>query len=620
MHRKELYSTSVYQTLGWLYDPYNRGSEGWQIHDVLLKMILTGMLIYIPTMARASVAIIICMIAVANLNYFSPHKNRVLFWLTQLSFLVTATKYVTTLMLGVGNEGLGDAGRKAIGTMLISLDLFFMISSFISIFLAVWLLQQKVKSVNSEAMEEKKWIASRSPHVAKPQRKHQMKGNKGHGGSTKVTVVPMALADNSDDDDGLALSSNSGSEEETTFVDLARTALTSANLPLYPSQKNKSRSESETDNQGRDSVPNMPPKQDLPLFPSPQSAHERDSSTKGERRTSTARAVDELLSSFDTHSQMLRKTHSMRQQKQKRQTQMRLKARMRVKQTKTLSYVPLFSDCSPDAINKIVDAMEYRRFEPGTDLCRQGELADRFYVIVSGQCAVSVAKEGVVASAKSRLNAKDEPHESEGSVKPSLAFKTYSKSNVTKVKPEEGADSGAEPSSLNVLSSVEATRRDSIANRLKFLTKKVTPKPASFATEKEKKGLKMIRVGTLKDLDVFGESALLPSNVQGKKMRAATVTAEGSVPVQVLSISSGAFSHLVTSGVLDGTEILDMLTEESRKRNAMNKMASSRIQNDNGFITVKCDVCETWRHVEEVIDGRFVCADIGEHCVTGIML
>ncbi len=45
VHRKELYSTSVFQTLGWLYQPFVRGAEFWQVHDVLLKMVLTGMLI-----------------------------------------------------------------------------------------------------------------------------------------------------------------------------------------------------------------------------------------------------------------------------------------------------------------------------------------------------------------------------------------------------------------------------------------------------------------------------------------------------------------------------------------------------------------------------------------------
>jgi hypothetical protein len=32
------------------------------------------------------------MLAIANLNYFRPHKNKVLFWLSQVSFGITACK------------------------------------------------------------------------------------------------------------------------------------------------------------------------------------------------------------------------------------------------------------------------------------------------------------------------------------------------------------------------------------------------------------------------------------------------------------------------------------------------------------------------------------------------
>ena len=71
-HRKNLYSTSIYSKVGWLYDPYVRGAEFWQVHDVMVKMILTGMLIYIPPTSRAGVAILVCVGAIANLNYFQP--------------------------------------------------------------------------------------------------------------------------------------------------------------------------------------------------------------------------------------------------------------------------------------------------------------------------------------------------------------------------------------------------------------------------------------------------------------------------------------------------------------------------------------------------------------------
>jgi hypothetical protein len=41
-YRHELYSTRIFQKVGFLYQPYRRGSEFWQIHDVVFKMVLTG--------------------------------------------------------------------------------------------------------------------------------------------------------------------------------------------------------------------------------------------------------------------------------------------------------------------------------------------------------------------------------------------------------------------------------------------------------------------------------------------------------------------------------------------------------------------------------------------------
>ena len=42
-HRKELYSTSVNQTLGWLYEPFVRGAEFWMVHDGKLWLLLGGL-------------------------------------------------------------------------------------------------------------------------------------------------------------------------------------------------------------------------------------------------------------------------------------------------------------------------------------------------------------------------------------------------------------------------------------------------------------------------------------------------------------------------------------------------------------------------------------------------
>ena len=156
-HRKELYSTAVYQTIGWLYDAFVRGAEFWQVHDVLLKMTLTGLLIFVPNSSRAAIGALLCMIACCNLNYHRPHKNKLLFWLTQISFLVTAFKYLSAMILTghradmakaveIGVE-IDDRMGDLIARLLITLDILFLVYSLLTIMVAFYILRQKYKKL-----------------------------------------------------------------------------------------------------------------------------------------------------------------------------------------------------------------------------------------------------------------------------------------------------------------------------------------------------------------------------------------------------------------------------------------------------------------------------------------
>jgi Ca2+-binding EF-hand superfamily protein len=147
-HRHELYSAKVYQRIGWMYEAYTKGSEWWQIHDVILKMLLTGLLIYIPTTSRAACAALICMITVASVNYFHPHKNNVLFWLTQLSFMMTGAKYIVALAIVANLENPDDI--VIIGRMLIGMDVAFIVGSCIAMVLAVVMVKKRVDAITSD--------------------------------------------------------------------------------------------------------------------------------------------------------------------------------------------------------------------------------------------------------------------------------------------------------------------------------------------------------------------------------------------------------------------------------------------------------------------------------------
>jgi Ca2+-binding EF-hand superfamily protein len=174
-NRALLYSARVYQKMGWLYAPYTKNAEWWQIHDVLMKMVLTGLLIYVPTTSRAGIAALLCTVTIANVNYFQPHKNRALFWLTQLSFLTTTSKYFMALLLVVDMDEVSErveereAERVTIGKIMIALDVFFMFSSMAAMVMAFLLLRKSAIDVHDDFQE--------NISQTKPKMKKNMRGN-----------------------------------------------------------------------------------------------------------------------------------------------------------------------------------------------------------------------------------------------------------------------------------------------------------------------------------------------------------------------------------------------------------------------------------------------------------
>ena len=326
VHRGELYSTAVYQRVGFLYAPFNRSAPWWAIHDVVLKMLLTGMLIYVPKEERAGIAIILCMIAIANLNYFRPHKSLLLFWLSQLAFLITSTKYVfATVLSAIDQDGSPDTTARVltVGTFLIALDVCFILVAIGTICAAALLLRRKIR-----AQEDERAISS-----------------------------------------GEAPSN--GRTTSATDTNLARV------LPVHVAPVVMMGSQQQ---QHYDPQQHQHQQQPLPDDPTMAAtiASEHES------------VVNNITASFDLHEKALQRTQSRRQNKSRRRTEMRLAARMKVKQSKCLQKVPIFAGLSPAAIEALLSKMKYSKLTKGAVLCKQGDPADEFYVVVNGVLAVTV--------------------------------------------------------------------------------------------------------------------------------------------------------------------------------------------------------------------------------------
>ena len=119
--------------------------------------------------------------------------------------------------------------------------------------------------------------------------------------------------------------------------------------------------------------------------------HRRKNSVHTEETQATAH---EIHSNFHESEMALKAKHQKKQQRQRRSTQNRVMARLKIRQTKALNRVPLFASIPPyrlaTAIESILELTTYKKAFKNDVLCRQGEPANEFYIIVSGCCCVRV--------------------------------------------------------------------------------------------------------------------------------------------------------------------------------------------------------------------------------------
>ena len=279
-------------------DPFVRGAEFWQVHDLILKMILTGMLIYIPPTSRAAAGNIVCLIGLCTLNYFQPHKNKICFWLSQVSFITTALKYIIALLLSASTD---TPEMKVIGSVLTGLDISFFACTMAALCASIHMIRVKIKKIEQQEKDALE-----------------------HGEST------------SDD-------------RNNSVVQV---------VPISGERKVTDEEESRINNSSNDT-------------------------------TSTA---DKIHANFVSNERHLHEHSEIRRGKSMRNTQARVDARLLVRQTKTLNKTTMFAKLNEINTRTVLTNMEFCRYQKDDIICSQGEEANIFYIIVSGQCSVTKQK------------------------------------------------------------------------------------------------------------------------------------------------------------------------------------------------------------------------------------
>jgi hypothetical protein len=177
--RHRFNSPHTKRKLGFLYRPFAAGAEFWELHEVLRKLLLTGVLIYVPINARAAAAVLVCVVAVATLNYVQPHKSRVVFWVAEMAFLLTCFKYLSAIFVVTQEAGeLTGESNQVLGLLLILIDLSMMLGSVVAVGAVSVLLKRHAKHLKDMEI-----------NMAKEKGK----------GEKSVSVVPISGGDEEED-------------------------------------------------------------------------------------------------------------------------------------------------------------------------------------------------------------------------------------------------------------------------------------------------------------------------------------------------------------------------------------------------------------------------------------
>ena len=111
-------------------------------------------------MSRATLAILVCVLSIASLNYFQAPRNRIVFWVAQITFLTTTFRYLGCVLImarAVKGDSAGEQGLAAystddriVGYLLVFLDLVTVLGSVVACCSIVFNLQKKLTRVRTK--------------------------------------------------------------------------------------------------------------------------------------------------------------------------------------------------------------------------------------------------------------------------------------------------------------------------------------------------------------------------------------------------------------------------------------------------------------------------------------
>ena len=146
-NRKLLYSPRIMSTYGFLYSRFRLGSEWWEVHEIVRKMLLCGALVFLDELTQAVVTTLVSLCAMVSLIHYRPYRNSWVFVACKSAFFSTCTKYIMLLVL-LGKEGARDyLSHNVIGWIMLSVDVFVFLTSLVALFAMFASLRAQIKKL-----------------------------------------------------------------------------------------------------------------------------------------------------------------------------------------------------------------------------------------------------------------------------------------------------------------------------------------------------------------------------------------------------------------------------------------------------------------------------------------
>jgi len=130
-------------------------------------------------------------------------------------------------------------------------------------------------------------------------------------------------------------------------------------------------------------------------FSTPQSISTRPRRSSVARiRSSRSQIVHDIHEEHRKSQINLDANIEMKARKQRRKTQLRVKARAKLKKQKVLTRIPAFATLTETEIDAMLRVMTREQHVKDEVLCKQGGVADTFYIVMNGACAAYGQKPG----------------------------------------------------------------------------------------------------------------------------------------------------------------------------------------------------------------------------------